>query len=375
MVKSENSQNLFNPSGCLTMEAINRYHNDHLHERELQLVKAHLQDCEICSDAVEGYKILPDQDRQSQILFSLRKKIKSKYSSGTGTGSKGKRLNPTLAYISAAATILIILGIYGIMNTDIFQQDNRVAEKIQEKEETRDLVSRIEEPKDESMNTPVPETTESVEMPEQQKDQSMNPLPEEEIEMDAVDDMPEERALELDIEEKQPVEAYAMKELIDTNVLDGVVAVGGIEDEKAARESVSEEVAGVAAKSEPMDWEKAAKKTKADQIDKTLEIQPLALVDEIPEFSKTGYGDFEDFIEKNLKYSPDTINRVITGQVIVQFIVTKEGLVENVKIKVGIDPLLDKEAIRVIRSSPRWKPGRIDGQKVNVQLEYTVTFK
>lgn len=377
MVKSEYSQDLFTPSGCLTLDAINRYHDNRLRQRELQVVKAHLEDCEICSDAVEGYQNLPDRKKQHQILLTLRRKIKSKYSAETfmGTGRRERKLSPRLAYISAAATILIILGIYGIINTDIFQQDNRVAEQLQEAEESKDLISRIEEPTDESIGKSVPETTESVEISKQLNDKQEEMLADEEIVVSVVDDMPEERILELDVEEEPAAEVHEIIEVADTLVIDGIAVVGGVEDKAAAKESISGKAADVAVKSEPIDWEKAARKTKGEQMDSMKEIQSISMVDELPVFSKIGYDDFEDFVQKNLKYPPDAITKGISGEVKVYFVVTENGMVEDIEIKVGIDSLLDKEAIRVINSSPRWKPGKKNGRKVSVKLEHVVTFK
>ena len=376
MVKSENSQNLFTPSGCLTLDAINRYHDNRLRQQELQIVETHLGECEICSDAVEGFKNLRDKQKQHQILLTLRRKIKSKYSAEPfkETGRRKRKLNPGLAYISAAATILIILGIYGIINTDIFQSDNRVAEQVQV-EESKDLIISNEEPVDESISQPVPETTGSVETPKQHKDIPVEKMHEEVNVETVVDDIPEERIPELDKEKEQEAEVLGMKAISDTLVINGIAAVGGVEDKAETRESISGKGAVVAVKSEPIDWEKAAKKTKADQIDSFKEIQSISMVDEMPVFSKVGYDNFEDFVQKNLQYPPDAIDKGISGEVKVQFIVTENGLVEDVKIKVGIDPILDNEAIRIIRSSPRWKPGKKNGRKVNVKLEHVVTFK
>lgn len=94
------------------------------------------------------------------------------------------------------------------------------------------------------------------------------------------------------------------------------------------------------------------------------------IVEHMPEFPG---GDLElrKYIAANIKYPEEAKTKGLSGKVFVQFIIDKNGDVVNPKIARGIDPILDNEAIRVIKSLPKWKPGeqskRIDGEKVWVQ--------
>jgi len=84
------------------------------------------------------------------------------------------------------------------------------------------------------------------------------------------------------------------------------------------------------------------------------------------------------FIADNIRYPEEAKLKGLSGKVFVQFIVDKNGDVVNPKIARGIDPILDNEAIRVVQSLPKWKPGeqseRINGEKVLVpkNVSYTV---
>ena len=109
--------------------------------------------------------------------------------------------------------------------------------------------------------------------------------------------------------------------------------------------------------------------------------QIFVIVEHMPEFPG---GDIalRKFIADNIIYPQEAISKGIQGKVFVQFVINKEGDVVNAKIARGIDPTLDNEAIRVIQSLPKWKPGeqskRIDGEKVwvpkNVSFTVPVTF-
>ena len=69
------------------------------------------------------------------------------------------------------------------------------------------------------------------------------------------------------------------------------------------------------------------------------------------------------WLTKNLKYPPAAQKNKIQGTVVVSFIVNKDGSVANVRVSTSVDPLLDNEALRVMKMMPKWKPG-IDKNKV-----------
>jgi TonB family protein len=377
MAKLRNTLALFNPSGCLTLDTIFRYHADRLSKHDLQLVRKHLEECNICSDAAEGYINIPDQKKQHDLVFALRKKIRSKYSTGSmkASGRRGRRLNPTLAYISAAATILIIFGIYGIVNTDILRQENLVAEQIQEEDvESKEIINQIEEPASESELESVHETPERSDLFKSPADTKEPESPEEKIVIPAMAELAEEVTPDLGVYQAAGIEAVILEEPLDTIVIDGVSPMGGIEAVSGAGESISRKAAATPVKLESADLDAKPKRDKGDSDDSSTNNIVFALVDEMPVFSKIGYKSFDEYIRKNLTFPQNAKENGITGEVTVQFIVNVEGKVEEVKIIQGVDPLLDLEAVRVINSSPRWKPGKKNGEKVNVKLVYPVIF-
>lgn len=81
------------------------------------------------------------------------------------------------------------------------------------------------------------------------------------------------------------------------------------------------------------------------------------------------------FIARNIKYPRDAQKTGKQGRVICIFIVEKDGQVSNVKILRGIYPSLDEEAIRVIKSFPRWTPGTVKGSPVRVTFTVPITFR
>ena len=64
----------------------------------------------------------------------------------------------------------------------------------------------------------------------------------------------------------------------------------------------------------------------------------------------------------------------VSGRVLVQFTVDSKGNVVNAKVLRSVDPALDKEALRVVMSSPKWKPGKQRGKAVNVLFTFPINF-
>ena len=99
-----------------------------------------------------------------------------------------------------------------------------------------------------------------------------------------------------------------------------------------------------------------------------------------PDFKPTfrGHSDlsvsFTEWVNKNLKYPKDAKDAHVEGAVKLQFTVGTNGGVQEVQILQGVYPSLDNEALRVIRSSPKWKPGIKDGKPVRVTYTYTINF-
>jgi protein TonB len=109
--------------------------------------------------------------------------------------------------------------------------------------------------------------------------------------------------------------------------------------------------------------------------EETVEEKVFVIVEEMPEFKeKNGMEAFRQYIVEHIEYPKEVQDKKIEGKVYVQFIVNKNGNVEDVEVIRGVHPLLDKEAVRVIKSSPAWKPGKQRGEPVNVQFVFPIEF-
>lgn len=98
------------------------------------------------------------------------------------------------------------------------------------------------------------------------------------------------------------------------------------------------------------------------------------MIDESPEFPG-GNMKLMEFLAKNIRYPMSAMEKGIQGQVIVKFVVGKDGSIEEPKVVRSVDPACDKEALRVIKAMPKWKPGKQDGKPVRVEFTMPVNFR
>ena len=98
------------------------------------------------------------------------------------------------------------------------------------------------------------------------------------------------------------------------------------------------------------------------------------VVEQKPSFPG-GDGALMSWLSQNIKYPSIAAEIGVQGRVIVQFVVEKDGSITDVKIAKSVDPSLDKEAARVIKSMPHWIAGRQNGSPVRVRFTVPVTFK
>ena len=98
------------------------------------------------------------------------------------------------------------------------------------------------------------------------------------------------------------------------------------------------------------------------------------VVEEMPSFPG-GQGALMSFLNSNIKYPVVAQENGVQGRVIIGFVVERDGSITDVKVMRSVDPSLDREAQRVVRAMPRWKPGKQNGSAVRVKYTVPVVFR
>ena len=112
-----------------------------------------------------------------------------------------------------------------------------------------------------------------------------------------------------------------------------------------------------------------------DYVEVEEEAIPFQLVEEKPSFQGGDANQFSKWVNSRLVYPEIAKENGVQGRVTLQFTVEKDGTVTKVKVLRGVDPSLDKEAVRVVSMSPKWSPGKQRDRAVPVTYTFPVIFQ
>lgn len=121
---------------------------------------------------------------------------------------------------------------------------------------------------------------------------------------------------------------------------------------------------------EIMDYVEAVEEEEVEE-----EAIPFQLVEEKPSFNGGDANEFSKWVGQHMQYPEIAKENGVQGRVTLQFTVEANGAITNVRVVRGVDPSLDKEAVRVVSSSPKWKPGKQRDRAVRVTYTFPVIFQ
>lgn len=96
-------------------------------------------------------------------------------------------------------------------------------------------------------------------------------------------------------------------------------------------------------------------------------------VDKVPEISKNG-GNVQKYFAKKMQYPIDALAKEVEGKVLVSFVVSSKGVVKDINLEKGLTESTDQEALRLVQSMGKWKPGKIAGTAVATKVTVPVNF-
>ena len=251
--------------------------------------------------------------------------------------SKPRHLRAFLFTLIGAIAIIIIA--YSYMKVAAYIEEQRIMDQANQELVAVDLAAEDQEEEQE------PEET-KFEQPEEQA------LPEEILNTVKVTEL----LIAQDEEVKAEDEIKSQDELKETQTAFGQTDFDkGTDDRNVIREHKEEVI--VEKKEEVKEPEKV-----------------FTAVEQMPQFPG-GEAELMKYLSKNIKYPTMAMENNIQGRVVVQFVVTKTGSIGEVKVVRSVDRDLDREAIRVCKSLPKFTPGKMNGQAVNVWYTLPVNFK
>ena len=117
-----------------------------------------------------------------------------------------------------------------------------------------------------------------------------------------------------------------------------------------------------------------AKEVVVDEKPKEEETKVFDVVEQMPSFPG-GDAELMKFLHDHIKYPVVAEENGVQGRVVCTFVVERDGSITDVRVIKSVDPSLDKEAVRVVKSMPKWIPGKQNGSAVRVKYTVPVTFR
>ena len=109
--------------------------------------------------------------------------------------------------------------------------------------------------------------------------------------------------------------------------------------------------------------------------EETIDNEIYQVVDQMPVFPEGGMNGLKSYLSANIRYPANAAENGVQGTVTVQFVVNRDGSIVDVSLLRRTDPDLDREAIRVVNSMPKWKPGMHHGKPVRVRYTMPINFR
>ena len=269
----------------------------------------------------------------SDIVFANRNKAYGAYV--LRTESKPRHLKAFIFTVIGLLAIGIAVSSYLSVQAYIAEQEAKITDQLDQ-----ELIALADQAEEE----PEEEIQEKIEMPEPEA------LPEEILNTVKVTEL----LIAKDEEVKKEDEIKTADELKETETAFGSTDFDkGTDDRNVVREYKNEVIV-------------EEKKPEPEQV--------FTAVEQMPQFPG-GDAALMKYLSSNINYPQVAMENGVQGRVIVQFVVTKNGTVGEVKVIRSVDRDLDKEAIRLCKSLPKFIPGKMNGQAVNVWYTLPITFK
>ena len=341
----------FNESGCLTLEALEKYRSGKLEGNDLETVSSHLAGCDLCSDALEGLELIKDRDKLNSVISEINENLNKNLLQNQKVR---KTANNRVFYFSAAATIIILLGIFSYFKFYVNKFDTGISEYSGDKK----------------VEMPVPKYRKEIKSTKQSVDANKTETVVTEklqyITINLSDLEPEDMfddELEISIDEEEPIEQNVTANIADPNegfLIDMVV----INSDANVESGPSAPPAHITLKNNIPEQDEGGENPGKE----------FTVVETMPQFPG-GEAGLHRYLQQNLKYPARARDKGVEGKVYISFSVNKTGQVTNVEVLKGIDSECDKEAVSIIEGMPLWKPGTQQGKPVSVRFVIPVYFR
>jgi protein TonB len=363
---------------CIHQDTLIKYLRGELTGKEMNQVERHLAICPMCADELEGLSLMESPEDIQGIAERLNNKIDAR------VDAPQKRNFSIPYYSKIAATLLVLVSISTLVYYSIkritppltISEHVALEEKVTSPKATEQQdITAIELQELEKTTIKQPDERRITSPPAKDNIETIN-IADDVVDVDLSIDEIDEDTINEDICEIAASPLPASASVIDET------SIGASSNERASEVAVTS-LGRNKRKTKAETTSTSAYEPDSEVVELNLMIdeedideeQVFLLVEKMPTFSNGENEEpFRTYVERNLIYPQSAAENGIQGKVFVEFTIEIDGTVSDVRVIKGVDPLLDKEAVRVIESSPSWNPGMQRGKPVRVKMNFPVNF-
>lgn len=348
-----NEKNIFEPSGCLSREAFIAFLEGKLTPAAKTAADAHIASCPFCTDAIVGFR--QSKSSTSVLLEKVDKDFQEKY---TTSHKKNKVRRMWITGIAAAASMLLLVTLFMPE-----RKDNQARHVALNEENKKDSVSQ----ENKTIAKPEEQIALNSETSTSKSNPSLSKAP-----------APSAKASETmdEISTEREESAHSSIEYVDDpNYKEELKTTDTLIAYNKADKADSDQ--GYMAYSDEKQKETAyelssSKKSVAARRSADAPASASYTLDEEPRFVYDGFTDFSKYIESKLPVITDSSNIRIAY---IEVTINEKGNVSDAKIIRGINAEADKTIIRKVKDSPKWTPGKNNGQAVSSKTYWTIRYQ
>lgn len=403
MTANHSSRLFFTASGCLTLKGMEAYLRKGLPPEDKLNADRHLNSCDLCRDALEGLSGTEDHTTYFNAVSDLNIRLGKAYKQKTNTVIRKKNWAGNLHYWTAAATIILLFGLFISLNSLFRQKTMReTGQQIEVRQKllppkpvspvSDDVIIQQAEPEGDE-KTALPAHEEELIIPINEKPglparsdkdanqpaMIQNDLRSGDTSLEAFlqeDEKPVVRQEDgdryADIASNLPAEYY-LAEVIVSKSSYNAEAVGMISSRETSRKMALKNTQDETLRVEgPNIRIPATDEPNKDHQNASTHF--FRTVESMPEFPG-GYQGLHEYLSLHLVFPDEAKEKLIMGRVLLSFVIDESGNAKDVKVTRGIGGGCDEEAARVIRSMPPWEPATQNGKAVPVRFTLPIYFK
>ncbi|MBN2266847.1 MAG: energy transducer TonB [Candidatus Babeliaceae bacterium] len=349
-----NEKNIFEPSGCLSREAFVAFLEGKLTPAAKFAADAHIASCPFCADAIDGFR--QSKSTPSVLLEKVDRDFQEKYASSP---IKNKVRKIWITGIAAAASILLLVTLFLPQRKD--NQTQQIALNEEKKTDTvipkskttakyGEQIALYSEPATSKSKPSLSRATEPAAKSLQTMDEIS--IEQEENALPSIEYVAAQPEYKDELKTADTLIALNKADKADSN--QGYIAYSEEKQKETAYEL------------------SAAKKSVAARRSAEAPAYTSYTPDEEPRFVYSNFTDFSKYIESNLPVIADS-SRI--GKAYIEVSIDEKGNVSDAKIIRGINAEADKAIIKKVKDSPRWTPGKKNGQAVSSKTYWTIRYQ